>query len=212
MGTKGYVAFKYKGIYYIFYNHSDSYPSHLGNIMIDDIKKMINENYLEAVKKKIMKIPLQDGDFDGKDNHYQGMIESINYPTCFCYHTSEEEPTNTIFIEYVYIIDFDSEILVIKMENLEVQFDIFDLPPNLIEIVEKHQTQKGYYDNNYEIFRYHQKDNQSEDEEDVEYNEDEEEDVEYNEDDSKETTLLKIKILENQNKINKMKLSLLTKE
>ncbi len=211
MGTKGYVAFKYKGIYYIFYNHSDSYPSHLGNIVINDIKEIIQKKQLKIVKNKILKMTLQDKDFSGKDNHYQGLMESIDYPTCFCYHTSEEVPTNTIFIEYVYIIDFDCEILIIKMYNFEVQFDFFDLPPNLIEIIEKLQTQKGYNDKNYEVFRYHQKDNQSENEEDGEDGEDGE-DVEYNEDDSKEATLLKIKILENQNKMNKMRLSLLNKK
>ena len=41
MGTKGFVVFKYKGIYYVFYNNSDSYLEHLCNVMINDIKEMI---------------------------------------------------------------------------------------------------------------------------------------------------------------------------
>ena len=46
MVTHGYVVFKYKGIYYTFYNHSDSYFEHLGNLVVDEINSMINNFFI----------------------------------------------------------------------------------------------------------------------------------------------------------------------
>jgi hypothetical protein len=38
MGTRGTYVFVYKGIYYVFYNHMDSYPEALGQILVMMIK------------------------------------------------------------------------------------------------------------------------------------------------------------------------------
>jgi hypothetical protein len=45
MVTHGYVVFKYKGICYNFYNHSDSYFEHLGNLIVDEIQLNIIKIY-----------------------------------------------------------------------------------------------------------------------------------------------------------------------
>jgi len=37
MGTRGYVALRFRGRYYIFYNHFDSYPENLGEKLIGTI-------------------------------------------------------------------------------------------------------------------------------------------------------------------------------
>jgi hypothetical protein len=153
MGTKGLVVFKYKGIYYIFYNHSDSYISYLCNNIVIDLRDIIKNNKLAEITHLISRMPLQKKELDGTDNHYHGLMESILYPNCFRYHTSHTEPSNSIFMEYVYIIDFDNNLFIIKMyENLELQFDLLNLPSNLIQLAEDHL--KNYNDNNYEIFKY----------------------------------------------------------
>ena len=41
MVTHGFVGFKYEDIYYIFYNHSDSYCSYLGKKVVNEINDII---------------------------------------------------------------------------------------------------------------------------------------------------------------------------
>ena len=50
------------------------------------------------------------------------------------------------------MIDFDNELFIIKMGNLKLQFDIFNLPENLIEIAEKHEElhNQDDYDNTHQ--------------------------------------------------------------
>ena len=43
MGTKGLYVFLYKGVYYVFYNHMDSYPEGLGQILVIMLK---TQNYM----------------------------------------------------------------------------------------------------------------------------------------------------------------------
>jgi hypothetical protein len=150
MGTRGFVVFKYKGIYYVFYNNSDSYLEHLCNVMINDIKEMIARNNIKFIKNKILAMPLEENeDYEGEENYYPGLKDAIIDPTCFCYNTTKIEPSNNVFIEYIYMIDFDNELFIIKMRNLKLQFDIFNLPENLIEIAEKHEElhNQDDYDN-----------------------------------------------------------------
>ncbi len=197
MSTKGYVAFKHKGMYYIFYNHFDSYLSQLGNLLVNDIKKMIDENYIGEVKKKIRKIPLKDQyDDNGKEKICRSIVEVINYHKTFAYYTSKEEPINTILIEYVYIIDFDTQLFSIKMRDLKLDFDIFNLPSNLDQITKDQSEEKEEKEDKDE--------NVNSDHEDIF-----EETIEYNENDSRKAIMFKIQILENQNKINRLKLALL---
>ncbi len=44
MGTRGLFGFKWKGKYYLAYNHYDSYFDGLGIDLIKEIIKMIKEN------------------------------------------------------------------------------------------------------------------------------------------------------------------------
>ena len=37
MGTRGYRVYRYRGRYYAVYNHWDSYPSGLGNELVETI-------------------------------------------------------------------------------------------------------------------------------------------------------------------------------
>ena len=54
MQNRSFVVLKYKSIYYTFYNHFDSYPSHLGVLIIEDIKQIINENKYEELKEAVL--------------------------------------------------------------------------------------------------------------------------------------------------------------
>src|SRR5947207_15584270 len=40
MGTRGFYCFYYKGLYYVIYNHFDSYPEGLGMTLVNQLRKL----------------------------------------------------------------------------------------------------------------------------------------------------------------------------
>jgi hypothetical protein len=184
MGTRGLYVFKYNGIYYIFYNHYDSYPSALGESIVKDIMEIINNNIFDTVKESIKKIPLTKEENNG-DNAYVSIIDASSSPLYYTYHTSDLEPNTNIFIEYVYIIDFDENVFVVKQNefnnNRYKTFNLFSIPKNWINLI--------YTDD--EVIQNKIND-----------------DIEMSDSDTKEDTILKIKLLETNSKIYRMKLKL----
>ncbi len=112
MGTRGYAVFRYKGIYYIFYNNSDSYPEWLGGQIIREFNRLTAAQ-LELLRSLITDIPMQQ-EFGEGDRHFQGILTSAQHSDCVQYMTTEQEPSCTVFIEYVYILDFDQDIFTVK--------------------------------------------------------------------------------------------------
>ncbi len=144
MVTHGDVVFKYKGIYYIFYNHSDSYCEALGIQVVNDVNNMVANNYITYYKNKLFIIPLSNEMSDG-DTYFSSIYNSIvGYKSC-SYYTSKYPPSN----EYVYIIDFDEDEFIINKYGKEYIFDLFDIPNNWMDIL---NTQDEYiYENRDEI-------------------------------------------------------------
>ncbi len=140
MVTHGYVTFRYKGIYYVFNNHSDSYCEHLGKQVVDDIKYMIKKKYIENYKAQLLRIPLTNEMTDGDMQFYSMYTAIYNYDTCM-YYTSKTEEGN----EYVYMIDFDENEFVIDSYDNRTTFHLFDIPDNWIEIVK--ETKNYIYEN-----------------------------------------------------------------
>lgn len=46
MGTRGYYTFLYKGIYYVFYNHWDSYLDGLGQKLVNEIRTVMRSDMI----------------------------------------------------------------------------------------------------------------------------------------------------------------------
>jgi hypothetical protein len=142
MVTHGYVIFKYKGIYYTFYNHSDSYFEHLGNLVVEEINKMVNKNAIKNCKELLLRIPLK-GNEEG-EWHIHDFHSLLNYPEIFQYFTSNDEPS----CEYTYIIDFDTNKFIANKygENI-YSFKLHDIPLDWYEIT---QNNSGYEDSDIE--------------------------------------------------------------
>ncbi len=134
MGTHGYVVFKYKGIYYCYYNHSDSYCAHLGELVVNEIYKMIDDNCMDFYKNKLLRLPFNDDHCEGLKYFYTIYDAIINYESSN-YYTSEEE----ISSEYVYIIDFDEDEFIINKYGDRYIFDLLDIPNDWMEIVEENE-------------------------------------------------------------------------
>ena len=138
MVTQGYVIFKYKGIYYTFNNHSDSYFEHLGNLVVNEINKMINENTVKYYKNLLLRIPLKCN--EGESSFYS-FYDLLHNPESNQYFTSNNEPSN----EYTYIINFDCNKFIANRygENIYI-FNLYDIPFDWYEITQNNSC----YDTN----------------------------------------------------------------
>lgn len=120
MGTRGYYAFKFRGKYYIFYNHWDSYPKGLGKLVLE-VYTLLGENRLmelfdDMINKRPVICPINNSlihsmmykmnlhRFDDEDD-----LDVIT--------TSDYEPECDLFIEYIYVVNLDAKVFVMKSSN-----------------------------------------------------------------------------------------------
>ena len=93
MGTKGYFGFYFKGRLYIVFHQCDSFPRHLGNDLLNELKEMMKEKKLKEWKDKFEELQIlyldHDEDFDKltTEDHsfliqhfHNDFFEKIQYP------------------------------------------------------------------------------------------------------------------------------------
>jgi len=136
MGIKGLYSFKYNNNYYICYQHTESSPNDLGNLILRAINDMIKNNDINEIIKYIQCIPVSDEPTIG-DVYFSGnILDTIQYCSEVSYYTSNEEPECDVFIEYVYIVDFDKNKFIVKInDNRYYSFDLFNIPAECIDIL-----------------------------------------------------------------------------
>ncbi len=135
MVTHGYIVFKYKGMCYNFYNHSDSYFEHLGNVVVNEIHKMVNKNLIKYYKSLLLRVPLK-GNEEGETSIYC-FHSLLTYPDSYQYFTSKKEEG----CEYTYTIDFDACKFIANRygENI-YSFNLYDVPYNWYEITKSYSS------------------------------------------------------------------------
>ena len=123
MGTRGFKIIKFRGRYWIFYNHWDSYPDGLGQALVDDIPADDEEyqQWLQSQRDHFAKwdsmlqifLTIQPEDMRKLDS---------NEPHVSEFHSAFDErlqgnvpPTykpgmNDLWIEWTYTIDLDREV------------------------------------------------------------------------------------------------------
>ncbi len=138
MSIRGWIIFKYKGLYYIFYNHNNSNPEYLGNNLIENLKNF-NYKQLEELMINCVK---------NMNNKYENNIINIGI-----FNTIEEllkNPLNYIFyvkrlngafekntfIEFKYFINLDEELftMINMTSNLQLHFPLFYIPKDWYNI------------------------------------------------------------------------------
>jgi hypothetical protein len=137
MGTRGLFGFKFRGVYYLIYNHFDSYPSGLGKDLLNEIKRAITEGRLDEWKDKVVALqgvarndepteaaiqklrPYIDVTVSTQSTRdwycllrgTQGSFEKVLDAGYFINEHTPDQLTRDLFIEYAYVLDFDDNVL-----------------------------------------------------------------------------------------------------
>ncbi len=138
MVTSGYYIFRYKGIYYYFYQHGDAHPERLGNLLVNNIRELTDDD-IDYIKESLEVMP---DPIDDRARKIQYLVSIMDTLTSYEYHdyyiTDEEE----IIGCYSYIIDLDRDLFIVKKFSHDLDrevsqfFDIYDIPANWIELFE----------------------------------------------------------------------------
>src|ERR1700722_4378887 len=104
MGTRGFVVYRHRGRYFARYNHWDSYPSGLGLTVLQGIPRpdataedfekwlRVTREWLDSILDRLPK-ELEDG------NGEEVEVDQLT--------VTSTQPTNDLFIEWVYELDLD---------------------------------------------------------------------------------------------------------
>lgn len=113
MGTRGNYVFRFKNKYYVFYNHWDSYFSGLGDMIVKELAGLKPEDF-EKMKQLLSNIKQRDG-YDGSGSNFEGIMCALENPDVYRLEEIIDcEPSNDLFIEYIYILDLDHDVFKVK--------------------------------------------------------------------------------------------------
>jgi hypothetical protein len=156
MGNRGLFGFRYKGKYYLFYNHWDSYLTGLGADIISQIKEAIDHNRLDEWKEKLLLLEIVNEDIEptveqieklkpftdltvnrrSTSDWYcllgkcQGKLQAnLDSGIYFDSGYSESDLMGDLFIEYSYVVNFDDNTLDCYCSEKEIgKFPLEALP------------------------------------------------------------------------------------
>jgi hypothetical protein len=115
MGTRGQKVYRWKGRYFVYYNHWDSYPSHFGLKVLHEIPRNVSkEDFEEWVR-------LTRENLDAQYEELRDLDEDMNP------YVTERQPQNDLFIEWIYEIDLDNLVFHVDSQPL---FRLDNMPPD----------------------------------------------------------------------------------
>ncbi|EFR02600.1 hypothetical protein MGYG_05597 [Nannizzia gypsea CBS 118893] len=159
MGTRGYRVVRYRGRYFVYYNHLDSYPEHFGKQVVSKVPvdRKEYEEWLQQERATYERrlVELEEhlciteeqaqilvGDGTGHEDGAPGVGSRLRILDTELLTCHFGEASNDLFIEWVYIIDLDQQIFSV---NNEVYFRLWNIPRDTwIEVfyTEKRSTEK----------------------------------------------------------------------
>lgn len=140
MSTRGYYVFVWNGWYYIFYNHFDSYPGFLGDILVDVIRGTDSNGWNEL---KVKLSGIKDCSPNSKKRKYSQACEVCSFgenlgksgvmmedESCI---VTQKRPDLDLFIEWIYFIDLDDNKFEVKGRScsdqvVELRYDLEKIP------------------------------------------------------------------------------------
>ena len=142
MGTNCLYVFKYNNRYYVWFKGNDSYPNKFGKTLIDEIKNM-DDNELIELKNKLGKININDF---YKESYcgFKSLIHSIDNHYSYAFEIMNTEPELYIGISYIYIINLDKNVFIVKwygiLEKEKILFDLDNIPKEWYNIIIEFNT------------------------------------------------------------------------
>ncbi|KAM5431570.1 hypothetical protein McanMca71_004805 [Microsporum canis] len=135
MGTRGYKIVRYKGRYWVYYNHYDSYPENFGVKIVSRIPVDPAE-YKAWLEKQRATYESRTAQLEKLLCITEERVQTILAPTKNAYPWESidnvellpshcGEVSNDLFIEWIYIIDLDEEVFSI---NNSIFFDLCNIP------------------------------------------------------------------------------------
>ena len=97
MGTRGNKVYRHKGRYYVYYNHSDSYPNGFGLEVLHELPRNVSKEEFEEWLEKTREYVYAQRD-----------SQVLNDPGDSSNYVSDERPENDLYIEWIYEIDLDN--------------------------------------------------------------------------------------------------------
>jgi hypothetical protein len=130
MSTRGYFGFFYKGKYYLMYNHYDSFPSFLGRMLVEEIKRAIAdgtfETWIEMFKNVKFYKPNENMPID--ENKIKQSFLNILKEGHMMLDGDKDNLMYDTFIEYSYVLNFDADIFMyFDKEGNQRYFKLNDL-------------------------------------------------------------------------------------
>lgn len=138
MGTNCFYVFKYNKKYYIYFKGNDSYPSGLGKIIVNELQQMSAEDMIE-IKNLINSINVNTT-YDNSYCGFKNLVHSLQNPKKYAFQIKETEPELEIGIQYIYIIDMDKNVFLVKFYGTRHEhifgFDINNIPLQWEKLIE----------------------------------------------------------------------------
>ena len=123
MGTRGLFVFVYRGKYYVFYNHYDSYPSELGEQIVDELRAVD----LSVLSELVAELTSDDANPDGS-NSFKGLEYALNHAATRTFFITDVRPTTDLFIEWIYFIDLEQNKFVVHNCDYVCTFPLDAIP------------------------------------------------------------------------------------
>ena len=142
MGTRGFRVYRYKGRYFVYYSHRDSYPSVLGLSVLREIPRGVSKEDFEEWVKLIR---------EDLDAQYE-ILKS--YPEGDAEYVTEKQPKNDPFIEWIYEIDLDNLVFHVDSQPL-FRLDNMPLDKLFVKYISyDHFGHRAFFEHTPVQFRY----------------------------------------------------------
>ena len=130
MGTNGLYVFKYNNVCYVYFKGNDCSPHGLGKRIVHEINQMSAEEFIEL--KNMLRAINVHKDYNSSYCGYTSLKTSACAPENYVFYTSTSEPDLYIGIEYIYILDLDSNTFAVKyyseVDTQRICFDMHNIP------------------------------------------------------------------------------------
>jgi len=114
MSTRGLLAFRFEGLDYVTYNHSDSYPRALGRGIVHFAQEHLNgREAIRAFGRKLAALEWVSRPRDARSSSPQGadLLEAVAAGTLSRVVHDPQLFRTCMDCEFAYILDLDAEIL-----------------------------------------------------------------------------------------------------